>query len=296
MRGSIRGNIKTEDRELKVSYMSKKEYKCPSCGETFNKEEMLSGGGRLIAGALTHELHRLYEPSVKYGDVYPLAYTALVCPECWFASTEADFPLLPGANVGRAQGDKDSRIDDTLKIFPDVNFSMPRRLIEGAASQYLTLRCYDFYEKQTSPTIKQGLAALRTAWLLDDLDRKFPKQHYDWLATLFRKKAEFLYNEALALEQRGAETLSGLKSFGPDLDKNYSYEGMLYLCAYLRYKYGLSQTPAEQRYSLEDARRTIAKLFGMGKSSKDKPEVFLDLARKMYDAINKELEEKFGES
>jgi len=283
--------MNTEEKELKISFITKKEYTCPSCTEVFHKEELLSGGGRLIAGALTKELHRLYEPSLKYGMVYPLAYTALVCPECWFASMEPDFALLPDESIYRVQDDKDLRIAETLKIFPDIDFSMPRGLMEGAASQYLTLRCYDFYPKQISPTIKQGLASLRTAWLLDELDKVYPKQHYDWLATLFRKKAEYFYNEALAREQKQSENMSGLKIFGPDIDKNYSYEGMLYLCAYLRYKYGASQGSAERKNSLEVARRTIAKLFGMGKSSKDKPEAFLDLARKVYDAINKELDE-----
>ncbi|GHV96053.1 membrane protein [Spirochaetia bacterium] len=281
----------TEDRELKVSFLSKKEYECPVCETVFRKEEMLSGGGRMIAGSLTEELHRLYEPSLKYGEVFPLAYQAVVCPECLFASMDADFSELPRESLDRASNDQEQRIRETELIFPGIDFHEPRGLMEGAASQYLVLRCYDFFDKNVSPTIKQGLAALRTAWLLDDLNKKYPQQHYDWLATLFRKKAEYLYNEALAREQNGTETLSGLKVFGPDTDKNYSYEGMLYLCAYLRYKYGASHNDAERTASLEDARRTIAKLFGMGKSSKDKPGAFLERARAIYDAINKDLTE-----
>ncbi|MCL2762336.1 MAG: DUF2225 domain-containing protein [Treponema sp.] len=280
-----------EDRELKVSFYSKKEYTCPACGAAFRKEELLSGGGRLIAGALTMELHRLYEPSAKYGEIYPLVYSAVVCPECWFASNEMDFPLLPPAKKEEALFDQSNRSADTLLIFPEIDFKLPRTLMEGAASQYLVLRCYDYYAKQTSPTIKQGLASIRTAWLLDDLDKKFPKQHYDWLATLFRKKALYFYSEALAREQAGVETMSGIKAYGPDLDKNYSYEGMLYLYAYLQYKYGLADDMDERKTSLEKARRTIAKLFGMGKSSKDKPGAFLEMARKLYDTLNKDLSE-----
>ena len=279
-----------EEKELKLSFFSKKEYKCPACNAVFNKEELRTGGGRLIAGPLTVELHRLYEPSAKYGAVFPLTYQAMVCPECWFASTEADFNILPAPNIKKVREDCDRRKSETLLIFPDINFSQPRGLMEGAASQYLVLRCYDFYNKESSPTIKRGIAAIRTAWLIDELDKQFPGQHYDWLGTLFRKKAEYFYNEALAKEQYGKETLSGLKIFGPDTDKNYAYEGMLYMCAYLRYKYGPSHDLAERKTSLEEARRTIAKLFGMGKSSKDKPGAFLDLARKTYDTINKELE------
>jgi uncharacterized protein (DUF2225 family) len=279
---------KKEEKELKVSFYKKDELACPACGSTFHKEELLTGGGRLIAGMLTRELHRLYEPSKKYGNVYPLVYQAIVCPVCWFASAETDFPLLPDSN--KAMKDKDRRMADAQLIFPELDFEAPRGLMEGAASQYLTLRCYDYYPKQFSPTIKQGVASIRTAWLLDELDKVHPQQHYDWLATLFRKKSEYLYNEALAREQSGGETMSAMKIFGPDTDKNYSYEGMLYMCAYLRYKYGPAQGSAERKYSLESARRTIAKLFGMGKSSKDKPGAFLDLARKVYDSINAELE------
>ena len=280
-----------DDDGLKITFQSKKEYRCPVCSSNFRKEELLSGGGRLIAGKLTEELHRLYEPSKKYGEIFPLVYQSIVCPECWFSSMESDFDALPEENYETARNDYEKRLKDTRLIFPNADFHEPRTLMEGAASQYLTLRCYDFYNKNTSPTIKQGLAAIRCAWLLDELDKKYPDQHYDWLGALFRRKAEYLYNEALNREQYGTETLSGLKGFGPDTDKNYSYEGMLYMCAYLHYKYGPSQSEEERKTTLEGCRRTIAKLFGMGKASKDKPGAFLEHARNLYDTINNELKE-----
>jgi uncharacterized protein (DUF2225 family) len=278
-----------DDKELKISFIAKKEYNCPVCGEFFRKEELLTGGGRLIAGTLTEELHRLYEPSLKYGDVFPLVYQMIVCPVCWFASMETDFSLLPDSRASDAYGDREKRKADTLLIFPHADFTQMRTLMEGAASYYLTLRCYDYYEVRNSPTIKQGIASIRAAWLLDEMNVKYPGQHYDWLAMLFRRKAEYFYNEALAREQNGSENMSGIKIFGPDTDKNYAYEGMLYMCAYLRYKYGSAQSPAQRKESLESARRTIAKLFGMGRMSKDKPGAFLELARKVYETINKEL-------
>jgi uncharacterized protein (DUF2225 family) len=280
-----------EDKELRLTFQSKKEFDCPVCNAQFRKEELFSGGGRLIAGKLTEELHRLYDPSKKYGVIFPLVYESIVCPECWFSSSETDFPLLPKDNALKIRNDTENRMKDTLSIFPNVDFHENRTLMDGAASLYLTLRCYDYYNKQTSPTIKQGLTAIRCAWLLDELDKKYPEQHYDWLGTLFRKKSQYLYNEALSREQSGRETLSGIKVFGPDTDKNYSYEGMLYMCAYLRYKFGPAHDEEERKLSLEDARRTIAKLFGMGKASKDKPGAFLELARKLYDTINQELSE-----
>jgi uncharacterized protein (DUF2225 family) len=280
-----------EDRELKISFISKKENVCPACGMSFRKEEMLTGGGRLIAGLLTEELHRLYEPSIKYGDVHPLVYQMLVCPECWFASMEADFPQLPQAQADAVCYDKDTRHADTLQIFPGLDYNEPRTLKEGAASYYLTMRCYDYYEKNTSPTIKQGIASIRAAWLLDELDKKFPQQHYDWLAMLFKKKANFLYNEAIRREQRGKETLSALKIFGPDTDKNYGYEGALYLTSLLRFKYSHLDNTELRIPTLEEAKRTIARIFGVGKSSKAKPGPLLEHAKNLYETISKEMNE-----
>jgi uncharacterized protein (DUF2225 family) len=281
----------TEDRDLKITFQSKKEYECPVCNNLFRKEELLSGGGRLIAGKLTEELHRLYEPSAKYGEVFPLVYQSIVCPECWFSSNETDFHNIPQNKKQIARKETDKRKKETRLIFPYADFKENRTLMEGAASLYLTLRCYDFYNIQASPTIKQGVTSLRCAWLLDELNTKYSGQHYDWLATLFRRKAEYLYNQALAREQTGKETLSAMKIFGPDTDKNYAYEGMLYMCAYLRYNFGAAHNAEARKFSLEDARRTIAKLFGMGKASKDKPGAFLEHARRLYDTINRELSE-----
>jgi uncharacterized protein (DUF2225 family) len=280
-----------EERELKITFLSKEEYVCPVCETTFHREELLTGGGRLNAGDLTDELHRLYLPSAKYGDVYPLVYQATVCPECWFASMDNDFRNLPENSKPKVKQDQERRYADTEEIFPNLDFHSPRGLAEGAASLYLTLRCYDFFPPAFSPTIKQGLAALRTGWLLEDMDKKIPGQHYDWLSELFKKKAEFFYNEAIRREQNGMERLSALNIFGPDTDKNYAYEGALYLSALLRYKYGPRQDPAYRAASLDEAKRTIARIFGLGKSSKSKPGPLLEHARNLYDTLRKELNE-----
>jgi uncharacterized protein (DUF2225 family) len=282
--------MKDEDREVKVSFQSKEESRCPVCDTVFHREEPLTGGGRLIAGTLTEELHRMYEPSAKYGEVFPLAYVITVCPECWFSSADKDFSALPGDAKGRAIDDRERRVADTLRAFPGTDFRENRGLINGAASHYLALRCYDFYTKEFSPTIKQGIEALRTGWLLDEMDRKYPGQHFDWLAVLFKKKSQFFYIEAIKREQSGQETLSGIKFFGPDTDKNYAYEGALYLSGLLQLKYGV-QDSSGRAASLEEAKRTIAKIFGLGRSSKSKPGPLLEHARNLYDAINRELNE-----
>ena len=279
----------TAESDYKITFQKKEPIVCPICGTIFNKEELYTGRGRLNADKFTNELHWLYKPSAKFGEIFPLVYVAIVCPECWFASMETDFTILPASGHDKARDDCDKRMKEASLIYPDLNFRENRTLMEGAASQYLVLRCYDYYNKDASPTIKQGLASLRCAWLQDELHKKYPGQHYDWLANLFRRKAEYLYNEALAREQSGKETLSGMKAFGPDTDKNYGYEGMLYLCSYLRYNFGVSRNAEERKKNLEDARRTISKLFGMGKSSKDKPGAFLEHARTLYDTINKDI-------
>jgi uncharacterized protein (DUF2225 family) len=283
--------MKFEERELKVSFRSKEEYTCPACETVFHREELLSGSGRLIAGALTDELHRLYEPSAKYGTVFPLVYEATVCPECWFSALYKDFEDLPKASCSGIVEDRDKRIADTRLIFPNADFKKNRDLESGAASLYLALRCYDYYSVEFSPTIKQGITSLRTGWLLDEMDKQSPGQNYDWLAVLFKKKAMFLYGEAMRREQSGKETLSGLKVFGPDTDKNYAYEGALYLSALLLFKYGYMDNPQIRSGALDEAKRTIAKIFGVGKSSKSKPGPLLEHARNLYEKISKELNE-----
>ena len=276
---------------LKISFTSKEKYTCPVCDTNFNREELLSGSGRLIAGALTDELHRLYEPSAKYGLIHPLVYQATVCPNCWFASMDKDFQAFPVKFKEKAEEDEKKRKDDVRIILPSADFNKPRDLVNGAASYYLVLRCYGYFPKEFSPSMKQAIASLRTGWVLDRLHDSYPGYHYDWLAQLFKKKSQFLYNEAIIKEQSGKENLSGIKNFGPDTDKNYSYEGALYLSALLKLKYGQRDDAEGRAEALANSKRTIAKIFGLGKSSKNKPGPLLELARELYDSINKELNE-----
>jgi uncharacterized protein (DUF2225 family) len=284
-------DTKNTDTALRVSYQSKELYTCPICDEEFRREELLSGGGRLNAGDLTDELHRLYTPSAKYGIIYPLAYQATVCPNCWFASMEADFAKLPSENGEEVLCNADKRKEEASLICPDVDFTKPRNLQSGIISQFLVMCCYDYYKPDTSPTIKQAVAALRTAWLLDELDQKDKGQHYDWLSILFKKKANFFYMEALKRETSGKETLSGMGNLGPDTDKNYGYEGILYLSALLQYKYGDTNDMERRFAALSETKRNLAKMFGLGKSSKSKPGPLMEKSRALYDALAKELNE-----
>ena len=60
------------EKKAGISYWSKDKCTCPVCKKAFEREVMRSGNGRMIAGGLTEELHRIFEPSAKYGRVYPL--------------------------------------------------------------------------------------------------------------------------------------------------------------------------------------------------------------------------------
>jgi uncharacterized protein (DUF2225 family) len=280
-----------EEHDVKVSFRSKEEFTCPVCDTFFHREELLSGGGRLIAGTLTDELHRLYEPSIKYGEVHPLVYQATVCPECWYAAMDKDFGLLDEELRFDVSQARDERKAEVKLLFPDVDFYENRTLMAGTASQYLVLRCYEYFPKVFSPTIKQGIAALRTAWLTEELHKKKPGENYEWVATLFKKKAQYLYDKAVEYEQSGEEQLSVAKNLGPDADKNYGYEGALYLSGLLKLKYGNMGNIEQRNESLENTKRTIAKMFGLGKSSKNKPGPLLELAKNLYERIKKELNE-----
>ena len=70
------------EKPLAITYYTKQSVICPVCKKPFPREELLSGGGRLIAGGLTDELRRTYEPSSKYGTIYPLIYSVGVCSSC----------------------------------------------------------------------------------------------------------------------------------------------------------------------------------------------------------------------
>ena len=74
-----------------ISYWSKDKCICPICKKGFEREIMRSGNGRMIAGGLTDELHRIFEPSAKFGRVYPLIYEIGTCPFCYTSLFWNDF-------------------------------------------------------------------------------------------------------------------------------------------------------------------------------------------------------------
>jgi hypothetical protein len=94
---------------------------------------------------------------------------------------------------------------------------------------------------------------------------------------------------SLEKEQRGQEAFDAALNFGPDLDKNFGYDGAIYVAAYLDYRYGSDARPDKRVENLEFAKRMIGKVFGVGKASKAKPSVVLDKAKEIYDRIGEEI-------
>lgn len=284
-----------EQGPVKVSYLLKNSLACPVCGADFRKEEMLTGRGRLIARDTTEELRRSYEPSKKVGELYPLIYPITVCPSCYYASHSDDFPYIKQEYIGVALSQKTKRAHDITMLFPIVDFRRPRNIFSGTASHILAMGCYTFAPKDRAPTFKKGLCALRAAWLFDDLDRKYPGQNYDRLKLLMYRKAMNFYERTIGYAQTGEERIESVKHFGPDLDKNYGFEGVLFIACLLLYKYGKKDDTESRIQKLENAKRTISKIFGSGRSSKSKPSQILDLSKDLYEEIGKEIEGLRGE-
>lgn len=280
---------KASDKQPTVTFYAKEQIQCPICNTKFKREELMTGGGRMIAGALTEELHRLYEPSAKYGEVFPLVYAMTVCPKCQYSAFPQDFCVLDKESLNRIYERMQERYESVRKLFPNLNFAKARTLNEGAASYYLALLCYEQVDPKFSRTIKQGVCALRAAWLFADLGKKYPEENYSYISDLLYRKALFFYRRALELETSGKEMIANFKSFGPDVDKNYGYDGVLYLAALLEVNYGSKSDPSTRASLLAFHRRSLAKMFGLGKSTKSKPGPLLEQARSLYDRIVAEL-------
>lgn len=276
-----------EEKERKVTFTGKETIHCPVCDANFHREELFSG--RVNAGELSDELHRNYIAMQAWGEVQPLVYDLTVCPSCWYAAYKGDF-LGIGPKILRPLSDGIAqRVEAAQRLFEPLDFSSPRGLNEGAASYYLAMLCYEAFTKEYAPTFKQGLSALRAAWLCGLLEEKRPEENWAYVARLFYRKARFLYRRALELDQSGKEQLSQVKWLGPDTDKTYGFEGVLYVSGVLEYKYGPRGDPEKRAASLDASKRAIAKMFGLGKKSRAKPGPLLDKARDFYDRLKAEL-------
>jgi uncharacterized protein (DUF2225 family) len=279
------------DNVVKLTFLTKQELECPVCENTFQKEELLSGGGRMNAGDLTKELHRIYIPTNKFGAVYPLLYPIVVCPSCYYSAFPTDFANVSGERIPQLKQGIGERKMVLSSLFPDLDFGNSRRLQEGVASYVFSSMCYESAPTVMAPHFKQAISCLRASWLCMDLHSQDKGENYDYLAKVFYRKASFFYSRVVDLEQKGEESVESLTHLGPDLDNNFGFDGVLYLSGYLEYKYGQRGNPERRAKQLKKARSTVSRIVGMGKSSKAKPTALLELSRDLHKLIKDELNE-----
>ncbi len=275
-------------KKPQISYWSKDKCECPVCHKSFEKEIMRSGNGRMIAGGLSDELHRTFEPSVKFGRVYPLIYEIGACPHCYSAFFWNDFSEIKKSDVvDKIYESSEKRKKMCETIFPYFNLKKERTLFDGAAMYYLALMTYDNVGPDMIPTMKKGIISLRLAWLCNELNQRCNGHNYDYVAQVFYRKALFFYQQAVINETARTEKSSTLNNFGPDMDKNYGWDGVIYLCGLLEFKYGQQEDIQLRLKKLSDSKTAIARIFGLGKSSKNKPGPLLEHARNLYDELTK---------
>lgn len=277
--------------DKKISFRLKDVTKCPACGTEFHREEMLTGGGRLIAGKLTEELRRLFEKNVKFGLVYPLAYLVTVCPGCLYSAYPRDFGEIVPAEIEKVTATTQARKKSIQKFFGDLNFENNRDLKLGAASYLLAVDCYTFRGRNVAPTFKKAVSSIRAAWLFGDLAKEITDGPYKKISDFFYQKSYQFYFQVLELVQSGGEPMDAAGNIGPDYDKNWGYEGILYMCAILTLKVGILEPDMNKRIeNFEKTKRYLSRLFGSGKASKSKPGALIDMTRDLYDRMSQMLE------
>lgn len=276
----------------KITFRQKNSTVCPVCKNEFFREEMFTGGGRLIADKLTDELRMIYKDNKKYGKIYPLNYLLNVCPNCLFTAYPKDFTDVTDDEISKLQEMRPARKNAVIKFFGDLDFNQERNLLMGAASYMLAVDCYNLRRKQVGPTFKKAVSSIRGAWLFNDLSEEYPDRPYKKMSLFFYKKAHEFYYRVLELLQNGAEPADAAGNMGPDSDKNWGYEGILYVTAILTVKFGnIEKDPAKRAENFRRSKMYLSRLFGMGKSSKSTPSDLIEKTRVLYEKINQMLEE-----
>jgi len=215
-----------------------------------------------------------------------------VCPNCLYAAYPRDFTEVTPDELEKINKTTQARIASIKKFFGMINFKEDRNLILGAASYLLAIDCYSLRRKNIAPTFKNAISSIRAAWLFGDLAREMPDKPFKKISDFFYRKAYSYYQEVLELVQTGKEPVEAVGHLGPDTDKNWGYEGILYMVAILTLKIGGQEPDLAKRIeNFEKTKRYLSRLFGSGKSSKNKPGALIDMTRDLYDKMNQMLTE-----
>ncbi|SFB67685.1 hypothetical protein SAMN02745150_00093 [Brevinema andersonii] len=276
------------EKVQRVTFFSKNLITCPACGTEFQREELQTGRGRINAGDLTDELRRLYIPTQKYGTVNPLIYPIVVCPECFFAGLPSDMQKMTEVQISKINKDKGNRLNLIRKIFGEtLNFRDYRNVITGLGSYILAFMNTIHLPKEFSPTARRGLYTLRAAWLADDVYKKTNLDHFKKLRQEMYRQALINYENALERQMKNIEPFDGFVWMGPDVDTNFGYDGILYITAILTLKnLDLFISCEEQINKIGRAKIVLSKIFGIGKSNKEKPKALVSLSKNLYMTAN----------
>lgn len=279
----------------KISFFQSAKIKCPVCSTKFQKEELFTGGGRLNAARLTDELHRLYHPSERYGNIFPAMYSVITCPECYYSTLKEDFDKVKKQSITvlATQAQINNRREAMYSAASELNFRSNRRLQEGIAAYIAGVYTYECFTSDAAPTLKQGICAIRAAWLAVHLAQDEPDENYEYLARILYRKAAYFYTQSVLLNDKGQEPLNtnAIIHYGPDIDHNFGLDGVIYLSALMQYKYGQRNDLELRCKRLEEAKIMIARLVGGGQVSRNKPSAILNPSRDLFEAIRDELKE-----
>ncbi|GMT50114.1 MAG: membrane protein [bacterium] len=289
---------KDKQHASSFTFFPKNPTECPLCQTEFYHEELRSGGGRLIAGKLTEDLRRLYEDNKKFGVIIPMIYAVTVCPECYYAVLDEDFNSI-GKSREKLLENQTARTSLVQQLCPGIDYRQVRNIEHGLLGYILAVDCYKLMDKRQSPTLKRGICSLRISWLASDMARHYKEPVFSTMKQIFYRKAAKYYGLALGYSQTGAEPFDGTRHIGPDTDKNWGYDGFLYLAGLLNYKLAESDKNLERKgKTYIKIRRIMGKLYGRGQASKDKPTIILSNAKDIYDDLRKsikQIEEELGQ-
>ncbi len=281
-----------------ISFFAKKEIMCPLCKESFHHESLHSGGGRLISSHITSELRRTYKPNPKFGRIWPQVYTIQTCPKCFYSSFPLDFEELEAEEIKLLNNFREKRKKNVQNVLGSLTFRENRNVVLGAASYLLAFECYQKRGVNIAPTPKKALCSLRAAWLIGDIAEYFPRKGFEKLVQFLYMKA--MQNYTLTLDimgSRGEPHTKFLNILGPDTDKNWGFEGVIYINSYLTHQYAKLCFDSNEDKIVEQyrvARCNLSRLYGHGKVSSSKPSLIVEYARTLYDTITFDLE-KMGD-
>ena len=279
----------------KVSFFSKTKTTCPACRYKFNIETYFTGRGRLNSVEIANDLRRIYQPSKKFGTIYPLIYHVLVCPKCWFAALPEDFHFDKKSpyDLKELNAFSETRKKQSREIIPEVDFKRDRNLHNGLISYFLAISSYQHFYQNSLKTVKKAILALRASWVIDDLlkEEKEDLEKYQYLKEYFRFLSfKNFSNYFTQMYDSKKKQFIEINYYGPDIDFDYGYKGFVYTFSYLSYEFiEMIKEESDKLKKLNEIKIMLAKIFGFGRSSKGNPSPLLEKSRIFYDLLKEKI-------